>query len=191
MANYLKTAALILITFLPGYKSGAQKLPAGVVLRVVIIRHGEKSDSSSNLSCMGLNRSLALPAVLINITGKPDYTFVPAIKNGNITSSNRMFQTITPFAVKQNLIINTDYKEDDCTAAANDVLGRTGMVLMVWEHSNIPPLAKALGATGKLSWSGKDFDSMWILDFTSTKKGLKFKKLSIKQQGINPADTCP
>jgi hypothetical protein len=188
---FVKATLLFFITLLSAETSVAQKLPAGVALRVVIIRHGEKPDSGNNLSCKGLNRALALPAVLDTVTGKPDYTYVPTIKVGKKTSSDRMFQTVTPFAVKKNLNINSSFKEDNTTGAANDVLLKTGMVLMVWEHSNIPPLAKALGVPGKLKWHGKDFDSIWIIDFVSTKKGLKYKRFSVEQENINPADTCP
>jgi hypothetical protein len=191
MDRYLKAAIFIMIGLLSACTSVAQSIPAGVALRVVIIRHGEKPDSGNNLSCAGLNRALALPVVLDTVTGKPDYTYVPTINVGKKTSSDRMFQTITPFAVKKNLNINSNYKEDKTTDAANDVLQKTGMVLMVWEHSNIPPLAKALGVPGKLSWHGKDFDSIWIIDFVTTKKGLKFKSFSVKQENIIPTDTCP
>jgi hypothetical protein len=191
MAKSLKTAAFILLIFLPAFNTIAQKLPSGVALRVVIIRHGEKPDKGDNLSCKGLNRALALPAVLDTVTGKPKHTYVPTIKVGKKTSSDRMFQTVTPFAIQQNLDINSTYNETDSTGAAKDVLTKKGVVLMVWEHSNIPPLARALGVPGNLSWSGKDFDSIWIIDFESTKNGMKFKKFTIKQENINPSDTCP
>lgn len=170
----------------------AQKLPADVALRVVIIRHGEKPDKGDNLSCKGLNRALALAHVLDTVTGKPDYIYVPTIKVGKKTSSDRMFQTVSPFAIQQNLDINTNYAETDSTGAAKDVLKKQGMVLMVWEHTNIPPLARALGVPGQLSWSGKDFGSIWIIDYRTSKKGhLKFKSFHIEQENINPSDTCP
>lgn len=192
MIKYLKPAAVILIALLSAGISAAQKLPPGVTLRVVIIRHGEKPDNGNNLSCQGLNRALALPAVLDTVTGKPDHTYVPTIKVGKKTSSDRMFQTVTPFAIRQNLQINSNYEETDSTGAAKDVLKKQGMVLMVWEHSNIPPLARALGVPGNLSWSGKDFDSIWIIDYKTSKKGnLKFKDFHIEQENIHPANTCP
>jgi hypothetical protein len=191
MEKYLKATFIIIIGFLFAFTSVAQNVPPGIVLRVVIIRHGEKPDKGNNLSCAGLNRALALPVVLDTVTGKPAFTYVPKIKVGTTTSSDRMFQTVTPFAVQQNLNINSDFKETDVKDAAKDVLTRKGMVLMVWEHSNIPPLAKALGVPGKLKWHGTDFDSIWIIDFVSTKKGLKFKSFSVKQENINPSATCP
>jgi hypothetical protein len=171
----------------------AQKLPNGVLLRVVIIRHGEKPDNGDNLSCAGLNRSLRLPAVLDTVTGTPDYTYVPTISTGKKTNSVRMFQTISPFAVQKNLVINSKYAETDTDDAANDVLKKRGIILMVWEHDNIPNLAKALGVKGKLTWSGKDFDSIWIIDFSVTdKKGnLKDPAMKVEQEKINPPAGCP
>jgi hypothetical protein len=171
----------------------AQKLPKAVLLRVIIIRHGEKPDTGDNLSCAGLNRALRLPAVLDTVTGTPNYTYVPTISTGKKTSSVRMFQTVSPFAVQKNLVINSKYAETDTDDAANDVLKKRGMVLMVWEHSNIPNLAKALGVKGKLTWSGKDFDSIWMIDFSKTdKKGnLKDPTMKVEQENIKPPTGCP
>jgi hypothetical protein len=157
----------------------------------VIIRHGEKPANGDNLSCAGLNRALALPAVLDTVTGRPDYTYVPTIITGKKTSSIRMFQTISPFAVKDSLAINSFYKETDTRGVARDVLTRRGVALMVWEHGNIPGLAAALGVPGKLKWNGSDFDSIWIIEFTETKnKSLKFLKFTIEQENIKPSNTC-
>ncbi len=188
--NFVTTAifvSIILIT--PGVQ--AQVLKKDVVLKVVIIRHGEKPPKGDNLSCAGLNRALALPAVLDTVTGKPDHTYVPTINTGKKTSSVRMFQTVTPFAVQQGLSINSTYAENATDSAAANVLSKRGVVLMVWEHSNIPPLAKALGVPGKLKWHGSDFDSIWIIEFTQTKKKqLKFLNFTIGQENITPSDTC-
>src|ERR1700709_617507 len=78
-------------------------------LKIVIIRHGEKPDDGDNLNCQGLNRSLALPRVLYNKFGVASYLFVPVISGGKKTKSGRMFQTITPYAIKYNLPINSNY----------------------------------------------------------------------------------
>lgn len=169
----------------------AQVLKKDVALKVVIIRHGEKPAQGDNLSCAGLNRALALPAVLDTVTGKPDHTYVPTIHTGKKTGSVRMFQTVTPFAVQQGLSINSSYAENATDSVAANVLSKRGVVLMVWEHSNIPPLAKALGVPGKLKWHGSDFDSIWIIEFTQTKKKqLKFLSFTIGQENITPLDKC-
>ncbi len=169
-----------------------QVLPKDVVLRVVIIRHGEKPTSGNNLSCAGLNRALALPHVLDTVTGKPDFTYVPELNLGKKTTSARMFQTITPFAVAKNLTINSKYKETDTIKVVQDIFSKKGTVLMVWEHSNIPALARNFGVKGNLVWPGADFDSIWIIDYKKTDaKGKPIDpSFTIKREMIKPSNTC-
>lgn len=154
-------------------------------LRVVIIRHGEKPANGDNLSCQGLNRALALPDVLAQKFGKPDFTYVPALKLGKESKHARMFQTVTPFAVQQDLTINSRYAESDVAGLARDVVQRSGLVLIVWEHSQIPPLAKALGIQRPPEWSGEDFDSIWIIRLASGKA-----TMSVDAEGIAPSAQC-
>jgi hypothetical protein len=72
-ATYL--ALLACVAFAP--TAGAQQ---STELRVVIIRHGEKPKTGDNLSCQGENRALALAKVLKTKFGRPDFTYVPAMK---------------------------------------------------------------------------------------------------------------
>ncbi|KIO78019.1 hypothetical protein TH53_06210 [Pedobacter lusitanus] len=155
--------------------------------RIVIIRHGEKQDQNENLSCKGLNRSLKLTSVLYKKIGVPAAIYVPSLSNGNKTMHSRMFQTITPFAVKYSVSINSNFEGTDFAAIAKDIKRRQGTVLLVWNHGNIPALAKALGIKHqKLSWSSADFDSMWII----TGSG-KDKILKADREGILPGTDCP
>ncbi len=154
-------------------------------LNVVIIRHGEKPADGDNLSCQGQNRAVQLPAVLAAKIGKPDYTYVPSLGFDKNTAHSRMFQTVTPFAVKYDLTINSKYDESELNAAAKSVLKKSGTVLMVWEHSAIPDLAKALGVDNPPKWKGADFDSMWILTYASGKA-----ELALEQEGLNPSADC-
>src|SRR5215470_4534967 len=101
-------------------------------LRIVIARHAEKPDEGDNLSCKGLNRALALPAVIIAKFGRPDHSYVPTPGLGKSTKHGRMLQTIVPLAVKLNLKVDTRFQEDDVDDLAQDVLGRSGTVLMIW-----------------------------------------------------------
>lgn len=167
--------------------SGVAWAQERIALKVVIIRHGEKPEKGDNLSCEGLYRAMHLPPVLDTAVGMPNYTYVPQMSTGKKTTSVRMFQTVTPFAVHKNLTIDSKYKESDTVNVAKDVLKKQGVVLMVWEHSNIPGLASQLGVPGPLSWSGKDFDSIWTITFTRSKKGhLKFAGFTIGQENITP-----
>ena len=45
---------------------------------IVLVRHGEKpADGLGQLNCQGLNRALALPAVIEKLFGRPDAIFAP------------------------------------------------------------------------------------------------------------------
>lgn len=158
-------------------------------LKVVIIRHAEKpadkTEGGDNLSCQGQNRALQLATVLYQKIGKPDYAYVPALKMDKNTAHSRMFQTVTPFAVKYDLTINSKYDESELNDAAKSVLKKSGTVLMVWEHSAIPDLASALGIDNPPKWKGADFDSMWILTYASGKA-----ELAVDQEGLSPSESC-
>lgn len=155
-------------------------------LKVVIIRHGEKPADGDNLSCAGANRAYALPEVLLGKIGVPGHTYVPALELGKGTRHARMFQTIVPFAIAQNLKIDSRFGETDVAGAARDVRQRKGTVLMVWEHSRIPPLAASLGVKDPPSWDGDDFDSMWIVTYRDGQASLE-----VGAEGIEPAGKCP
>src|SRR5258708_3817677 len=161
-------------------------------LTVVIIRHGEKNDSTGNLSCKGLHRALSLPPVLSGKFPRPSYIYVPSVSTGKSTGHARMFQTVTPFAVQQNLNINSKFAETDDSAVANYVMKKKGLVLLVWEHGNIPMIATALGVKDKhLKWDGSDFDSIWIITYAEDKSKKKLKAtLTVGSEGLNPPNSC-
>jgi hypothetical protein len=156
-------------------------------LQVVIIRHGEKPKDGDNLSCQGLNRALQLPAVLQQKFALPEAVYVPKLNMGKTTTHARMMQTVVPYAVANNLSINSqfDAKKDD-DKIADSVFSHQGLVLMVWEHSAIPDLAKALGVKHAPDWKGDDFDSIWIVSYHNGKASLVIDK-----EGLSPAKSCP
>jgi hypothetical protein len=156
-------------------------------LRVVIIRHGEKPSRGNNLCPKGLNRALQLPDVLYKVAGIPNHTYIPKVKTGANTSGMRMLQTITPFAVKYNLTLNSTYKDSEPVPAATEIKNKSGVVLVVWDHTNIPAMARALGAKGVPKWHKTDFDSIWIVEFT---KGAAQPSFSIQSENIHPKGAC-
>ena len=184
---------ILLVIAFYSFSSYSQALHHGVLLKVVIIRHCEKPDSGSNCTCAGLNRALALPNVLDTVTGTPDYTYVPSLEMGKKTKHSRMFETVMPFAVQKNLDINSKFDEADTANVALELMKKRGVVLMVWEHSNIPPIARNLGVKSVPSWGKKDFDSIWIIEFSKTDKKGKLKNpvLTIEKENINPSGNCP
>lgn len=170
----------------------AAKLP---VLRVVIIRHGEKPATGDNLSCAGLNRALALPAVLDQLLpAPPDYTYVPLIgTDGKDTTTIRMLQTAMPYAVRHNLTINSDYAIDNAKGLAKKLRRQRGTALLVWEHNNILKIAKELGIKTPLAWPDDDFDSIWTISFDGGGPKGKAKRptLARGKEHIQPSVICP
>jgi hypothetical protein len=154
--------------------------------RVVLLRHGEKPAEGDNLSCQGLNRALKLTDVLYAKFNLPDKIYVPSIKTGKKTGVARMYQTIVPFAIKYNLQIDTKYDVDDIAGLVNAISKTTGTVFVIWEHLNIPVIAKQLGVEGKkLKWAGDDFDSIWIITYKNGKT-----VLTIDKENLTPKETC-
>jgi len=140
-------------------------------LVIVIIRHGEKYATGSNLSCKGLNRALHIPSVINKKFGAPLFIYVPTIKTGATTSQDRMFQTATPLAVTDSVAINSQFDETDTKGLADYLKTQDGLQLVVWEHTNIPKLGQHLGlGKDSLNWKGSDFDSIWIITFPNGRK---------------------
>lgn len=156
-------------------------------LRVIIIRHGEKPPDKDayNLSCRGMNRALQLPNVLHQKFGKPDYVYIPSLTCGTFTDHARMFQTVTPFAVKYDLTINSKFGEKAYKKVADDVMQKEGTVLLVWEHSAIQHIARKLGVQNASPWPDDDFDGIWMIDFSSGKP-----LLNCDSEGIIPSEDC-
>ncbi|TDN35914.1 histidine phosphatase family protein [Hymenobacter sp. UV11] len=169
--------------------------PKKPTLRVILIRHAEKPDEGDNLTCAGLNRALALPTVLSKLLPTPpDYTYVPLIgTDGKKTTSVRMFQTITPYAVQHNLTLNSDYADDNIAGISKAIRHRRGTVLVVWEHHNIVEIAKKLGIKEPLEWPDDDFDSIWTITFSGggTSGKAKYPTLLKGKENIQPSAICP
>ena len=154
-------------------------------LKVVIIRHAEKAKDGDNLSCQGQNRATQLASVLYQKINKPDFTYVPALKLDKATKHSRMFQTVTPFAVKYNLTINSKYAVDDYADVAKSVLKKNGTVLMVWSHAEIKNLVSALRVNDVPEWDDADYDSIWTITYANGKPNL-----AVDQEGLNPSTAC-
>ena len=183
----------VLFTACDDLTHGQNKNAPNNNLKIVIIRHAEKpsekpadnQDGGDNLSCQGQNRALQLATVLFQKIGKPDYTYVPALGMDKKTAHSRMFQTVTPFAVKYNLTINSKYQAEDYVDAAESALKKSGTVLMVWSHSEMADLADALGVNDAPKWDDADFDRIWTITYRNGKA-----HLTVDSEGINPQQNC-
>ena len=154
-------------------------------LRVVIIRHGEKPEKGHNLSCQGQNRAAALPAILHQKFGNPDYTYVPYMGSSKKTMGSRMYETAAPFVKQYNLSLNSNFEKTDYQRIAADILKKKGTVLLVWEHLAIKGIAKALGISEPGKWPTDDYDSIWIIDFDHGKA-----VMHKEHEGLHPSADC-
>jgi len=183
----MKISILTILVLLGCTGSGRH---SGVVpqdgLRIVIIRHGEKSEADNNLSCKGFNRAKLLPAVLYKKFGIPDKIYVPTVGTGKRPKHLRMMQTITPFATKYHVQINSQYSEDDYDHLADALVHEKGLVIVAWEHNMIPPIVYQLvPAANHLHWRDSDYDSIWIISYKNGKPTLSFDA-----EHLNPSDNC-
>jgi hypothetical protein len=152
-------------------------------LRIVIIRHGEKSNDDNNLSCKGLNRSWLLPAVVYRKFGIPSKIYVPSIEARSTTKHLRMMQTVTPLAVTYHVQINTRYDENDYDRIAKALSRERGLVVVAWEHGAIQPIIHALvPSAGNIRWRDDDYDTICIISFKGGKPFLTFDA-----EHINPS----
>ena len=89
-----------------------------------MVRHGEKPPTGvGQLTCMGLNRALALAPLLIGRYGKPDFIYAPdpAVQiqehgRGPMYSYVRPLATIEPTAIRLGMPVNTQIGYDQIAA---------------------------------------------------------------------------
>ena len=170
---------------------------------IIIVRHGEKpSQGLGQLSCKGLNRSLALASALILHYGKPVAIYAPnpAIKKndkGVLYAYIRPLATIEPLAIRVGLPVNIDWGMADITDLEKALLARTeGLQVVAWEHHFAEKLARnMLAASGGNPadvphWSDRDFDSIYVVRVSGRDKD-KRVSFAHENEGLNGlSDNC-
>ncbi|KTD61839.1 hypothetical protein [Legionella spiritensis] len=149
---------------------------------IIFMRHAEKplppASGKGQLTCQGLNRALALPQVLNNKFGKPDYIFAPntagSIGDGGDApySYVRPLATIEPTAIQYGMPVDTALNFDDDDSLAAELISspyHTSRIFVAWEHNNIVAITRKimtlLGANPNVipTWAQNDFDSLYVL----------------------------
>jgi hypothetical protein len=173
---------------------------------LVFVRHGEKpAQGFGQLNCQGLNRALALPAVIAAKFGKPDAIFAPdpgEQKNdgGRPYYYVRPLATIEPTAIQFEMPVQTPYgltQIDKLSAALVDPSYRNKLVVVAWEHRLIEKLVRQMvsahggNAADVPKWHSDDFDSIYIvkLDWQGSSPRASFQH---SNEGLNGRSTdCP
>jgi broad specificity phosphatase PhoE len=164
---------------------------------LIFVRHGEKpANNSGQLTCKGLNRALALPDVLLNRYGKPDFIFAAGPKEDKTGSSLRALSTIMPTAVRVGLPIGIQFHADDIAGLQQELLSdkyQNSRIFIAWEHKNLDKAVKNIVAArggdpdSVPKWPGSDFDSIFVVTLDQDK--VSFRQES---EGLTAlADTCP
>ncbi|MEU9041727.1 MULTISPECIES: hypothetical protein [unclassified Kitasatospora] len=144
---------------------------------VMVIRHGEKPDGShpgldeagkpdgKSLTERGWARAKALPTLFSPpVPGlRTPARILAAADDGPLAGARRMRQTVTLLADRLGLTVNTGYAESQESALVGSALAGEQPVLICWEHSRIPRIVEALGATDSgvpAAWPDR-FDTIW------------------------------
>ncbi|MDB5055085.1 MAG: hypothetical protein JWM44_3135 [Bacilli bacterium] len=145
--------------------------------RVIVIRHGEKSQNKNNPSLQmpkGYERAGALAPFLPFKFKKIDILYAPSIEPGS--QSTRVVETITPLSRYLNLPILTTHvnSKDDIRKMVKLIRtnpkyhGKT--VLICWHHNRIPFLTKEFNPNNinqvPHNWPNDRFDVIWLLKKT-------------------------
>jgi len=152
-------------------------IPARADQTIVFFRHGEKpSGGLGQLTCQGLNRALALPDVLLNRFGTPDYLYAPDpnVKMNDPSGSYyyvRPLATLEPTAIRAGRSVNTHYGYNDL-AGLESLLIRSSKanttIFVAWEHVYLQKIVQKLmddygGGATVPSWVSGDYDSLYVL----------------------------
>jgi hypothetical protein len=186
----------------------AQTNSALTVETLVCIRHGEKPPGGlGQLTCRGLNRALALPKVLLEKYGKPQFIFAPNPtqkvdgKNGSPEYNYvRPLATIEPTAIRCGLPVNTQFGFRE-VKGLEDELAKTNyqsaVVFVAWEHGLLDQFAKNLvkdngGDPAQVpAWPEKDFDTIFLIKITHAASGNSMT-FTIDHENLNGlSDDCP
>jgi hypothetical protein len=173
---------------------------------IVFVRHGEKPPQGlGQLSCRGLNRALALPAVIQKSFGKPGAIFAPNPSDqkkdeGEQYDYVRPLTTIEPAAIGFGMPVKAQIGYSDAEGLRNaleDPAYRDALVLVGWEHKIIVAVARELlsahggNPSDVPDWNRDDFDSVYVvtIDWSGPEPKATFAHGSEGLDG--ESDTCP
>jgi len=177
---------------------------------LVLIRHGEKPLSNlGQMNCRGLNRSLALPAMLVGRYGRPDYLYAPnpsvqiKSKDGTAYSYVRPLATIEPTAIQLEMPVNAQIGYNQLDALQQELVQPAyagKLIFVAWEHVKLRDFAlqmlKAYGDSTMTvpEWPNSDYETIYVFHITRAgKDGAPRATLEIQKEGLETTlkDTCP
>ncbi|HEY8964834.1 MAG TPA: hypothetical protein VIM58_00210, partial [Candidatus Methylacidiphilales bacterium] len=182
--------------------------PQAQVETLVCFRHGEKLEPwhLGQLDARGLNRSLALPDVLLGKYGKPDFLFAPdpaALMEwkGEAHCYVRPLATIEPTAIRCGMPVDTRFGYRDVAGLEEELLRpryRAATVFVCWEHARLEEFVRHLVARcggdggGVPAWDdAMGYDAIYLVRIT-TAGGKVSAAFSLDHEGLDGLpDTFP
>ncbi len=183
----------------------APPTPTPTTETLVFFRHGEKpSGGYGQITCQGLQRALALPAVLTRQFGNPHYLFASnpsatIVDPAGTFSYVRPLATIEPTAIRLGLPVNTQFGYADIAGLQSELLSSayaSSTVFISWEHLKLQQLVQnIMNAYGSgvtvPAWPSGDFDSLYIVRLTKS-GGTTTAQFEHDFEGLNNLPTtCP
>jgi hypothetical protein len=188
-----------------GFFAVASVVEARAEQTIVFFRHGEKpSGGYGQLTCQGLNRALALPAVLNARFGRPDYLYAPnpAVKISDPAGSFyyvRPLATIEPTAIRYGLSVNTNYGYTDLAGLESRLITATKAdttIFVAWEHAQLVAMVQRImnkygGGVAVPAWTTGDYDSLYVVGVTYVGSTIN-AQFNRDSEGLNNQPTsCP
>jgi broad specificity phosphatase PhoE len=115
-----------------------------------------------------------------------------ALEQDEGSKSKRPLQTITPLAQELNVAPVLDFGKGQEADLAKQILARSGVILISWQHEAIDEIARSLvagnepKATIPTEWPSDRFDIVWIFDPPA--KGKSRWKFTQVPQRLRPGD---
>jgi hypothetical protein len=152
--------------------------------KLMLIRHAEKPNGAQGVMPDGSQNAEALvvqgwqrAGALVGLFAPPGGRFanpllatprtIIATGIAHHSESLRPQQTVTPLAAKLNVQLNTTFPKGEESAMVNAAVAAGGIVLIAWQHEDIPSIAGLIlvGSSGvPQKWPGDRFDLVWIFD---------------------------
>ncbi len=139
---------------------------------IVLMRHAEKPRGRGDpyLTLAGRRRAQRLAAFIPKLMGRPQFIFAASSAH-----SQRPMQTVEPLSRRTGVPIDSAFAANQYAALAKRIVGSrkyaNSRLVICWRHTNLPQLAKALGAQrgdypGR--WDSKVFDLLLRFDYRRT-----------------------
>jgi phosphohistidine phosphatase SixA len=156
VSRLFTAAMLLLATAAPTLP--AQQAPTSQRTTVILVRHAEKEDATSNdpgLSAVGARRAAALVTAL-------DGARVSRVLT---TNYRRTRDTGAPIATKAGITAEVIAVGDRHTEAVAEAVrrGGSGVILVVGHSNTLPAIVAALGAPAPAAICDSEYDDMFIL----------------------------